>query len=312
MLGIDEAGRGPVLGPMVYGVAFSPISRVKDLKGMGFADSKTLSEDKRERLFGVIQREAAAGGEGMLGHEADVLSATIISGAMLGRERTSLNALAFESTCKLIQGVLGRGVNLAEAYIDALGDTTKHKDRLSERFPGVRFVVETKADATYPIVSAASIVAKVTRDRALKDFVFEEELPASGAAAGGDNGSSSSGGAGTISTQFGSGYPADPETKRWLEANVDPVFGFPSLVRFSWSTCNPLLENHAVPVKFECDADDGGLGQMRLSFGTKAAGNAPGAAAGVPPAGVATAQSSGTGRHSFFRARKLQRVQMAF
>jgi hypothetical protein len=46
---------------------------------------------------------------------------------MLGRERTSLNVLAFDSTCALIEGVLARGVNLAEAYIDALGDTTKHK-----------------------------------------------------------------------------------------------------------------------------------------------------------------------------------------
>lgn len=46
---------------------------------------------------------------------------------MLGRERVSLNALAFESTCALIEAVLARGVNLAEAYIDALGDTTKHK-----------------------------------------------------------------------------------------------------------------------------------------------------------------------------------------
>lgn len=46
---------------------------------------------------------------------------------MLARDRVSLNALAFESTCKLIEAVLARGVNLAEAYIDALGDTTKHK-----------------------------------------------------------------------------------------------------------------------------------------------------------------------------------------
>lgn len=49
------------------------------------------------------------------------------AGKMLGRERTSLNALAFESTCKLVEGVLAAGVNLAEAYIDALGDTTKHR-----------------------------------------------------------------------------------------------------------------------------------------------------------------------------------------
>lgn len=92
---------------MVYAVAWEPISRAKDLKAMcvwgrmplppheraaryrphaatlvqaptcrGFADSKTLTEEKRERLYETIQREA-----GVLGHEADVLSAALISGA---------------------------------------------------------------------------------------------------------------------------------------------------------------------------------------------------------------------------------------
>lgn len=120
------------------------------------------------------------------------------AGKMLSSTRVSLNALAFDSTCKLIEGVLNRGVNLAEAFIDALGDTTRHKasseiepavwpmpgllplalanhcrcfrvrsavvccsvhclqERLSERFPGVQFTVEAKADATYPIVSAGA------------------------------------------------------------------------------------------------------------------------------------------------------------
>ncbi|PSC74097.1 ribonuclease H2 subunit A [Micractinium conductrix] len=282
VLGIDEAGRGPVLGPMVYATAFAPISRLKELKAMGFADSKTLSEEKRDRLYEALLKEP-----GLLGHEADVLSAAVISGKMLSRDRVSLNALAFDSTCKLIDGVLARGVNLAEAYIDALGDTTKHKDRLSQRFPGVMFTVEAKADATYPIVSAASIVAKVTRDRAVKHFVLEEGVE-------------------SISTHFGSGYPADPDTKKWLEASIDPVFGFPSLVRFSWSTCNPLLDQHGVPVKFECDADDDAVpyGQRTLAFGGSGGG-------GVQPAGSAPA-SSGAGRHSYFRARKLHRAQLAF
>lgn len=74
---------------------------------------------------------------------------------------------------------------------------------------------------------AASIVAKVTRDRTLRDFVLGEM------AASLDGGSSSSDGcAAALSTQFGSGYPADPQTKRWLEASINRVFGFPSLVRF--------------------------------------------------------------------------------
>ena len=48
-----------------------------------------------------------------------------------------------------------------QAFIDTLGDPGRHKARLSERFPGIKFVVEKKADSKFPIVSAASIVAKV-------------------------------------------------------------------------------------------------------------------------------------------------------
>jgi hypothetical protein len=70
---------------------------------------------------------------------------------------------------------------------------------------------------------AASIVAKVTRDRALRDFVIQEAgLPGAPAPAAEV----------AAATKFGSGYPADPDTKAWLQVSIDPVFGFPSLVRF--------------------------------------------------------------------------------
>ena len=66
----------------------------------------------------------------------------------------------------------------------------------------------------------------------------------------------------------------------------------------SWSTCSPLLEQHAAAVTFECDADDAPPGQQTLSFG----------APGAPVAPCSAAASSGAGRHSYFRARKLQRA----
>jgi ribonuclease H2 subunit A len=47
---------------------------------------------------------------------------------------------------------------------------------------------------------------------------------------------------------FGSGYPGDERTKQWLNGHLDPVFGFPSIVRFSWSTCSRLLDESAVNV----------------------------------------------------------------
>jgi ribonuclease H2 subunit A len=57
-LGIDEAGRGPVLGPMVYAAAFCPINQKESLGKIGFADSKALTEAQRDALFLKIQKNS--------------------------------------------------------------------------------------------------------------------------------------------------------------------------------------------------------------------------------------------------------------
>jgi len=82
------------------------------------------------------------------------------------------------------------------------------QDKLSREFPGIKFTVCPKADSLFPIVSAASIAAKVYRDRSLEGHVDIEGLH---------------------TTEFGSGYPADPETKTWLEKHTNPVFGYDHL-----------------------------------------------------------------------------------
>lgn len=84
---------------------------------------------------------------------------------------------------------------------------------------------ESKADDKYPVVSAASIVAKVSRDLQLNTWVFKEEQ-----AAGFE-----------FDHNFGCGYPSDPKSKVWLNKHSDAVFGFPSLVRFSWKTCKDMI-----------------------------------------------------------------------
>ncbi len=53
-----------------------------------------------------------------------------------------------------------------------------------------------------------------------------------------------------FSRVFGCGYPGDPKTKEWLQQSFDPVFGFPSIVRFSWKTCVNILEAKKAQIKW--------------------------------------------------------------
>lgn len=223
---MDEAGRGPVLGPMVYGISYAPLSRKQLLVDLGCADSKSLTEKKRDEIFDDICKHNDS-----IGWAIEAISPNVIANSMYRRTKVSLNEVSMISAIKLIQGAIEAGVNVAEIYVDTVGKPESYQARLKSIFPGVKIVVAKKADATYPIVSAASICAKVSRDHAIRAWRFRE----------GD----------CIGTEYGSGYPTDPMTKNWLSANVDAVFGFPQLVRFSWSTAEQILESKALAVEWE-------------------------------------------------------------
>ncbi|BGP19115.1 hypothetical protein JCM10213_008038 [Rhodosporidiobolus nylandii] len=233
MLGVDEAGRGPALGPQVYGIAFCKLSYADSLKELGFADSKTLTDPLREELFKVI-----------LEHKEDVkyactvMSPGDISAGMLRRTPYNLNAQSHDCTINLIREVLEKGYNLKECYVDTVGPAADYQAKLSGFFPTVSFTVTSKADALFPIVSAASIVAKVTRDRILEDWTFAE--PGVGEGEEGD-----------AARLFGSGYPSDPKTVAWLQDNFDPVFGFPNVARFSWAPVRNALQKKGAACKWD-------------------------------------------------------------
>ncbi len=79
----------------------------------------------------------------------------------------NLNAQATDATVELVRGVLARGVNVRELFVDTIGAPHTHQARLARAFPGIAVTVAKKADALFPCVSAASVCAKVTRDAAL-------------------------------------------------------------------------------------------------------------------------------------------------
>lgn len=279
LMGIDEAGRGPVLGPMVYGCLYCPCSYQQTLATLNFADSKTLKEEKREELFEDLKVNDS------VGWAVDVIDPRELSAKMLNKNKINLNEISHDSAIGLITRILNIGVLLTEVYLDTVGDAEKYRAKLSERFPSIKFVVSKKADSLYPVVSGASIVAKVTRDRTLREWIFEETAE-------------------NMHRNFGSGYPGDPETKAWLTDHKHMIFGFPSLVRFSWGTCTSHFKD-IVEVLWESDEMDGddsssrsGKRQLKLSnIGFTSSKRRS-----------EEIESSGKGRCKFFEARKLEQL----
>ncbi|KAF8808714.1 ribonuclease HII [Phlegmacium glaucopus] len=240
ILGVDEAGRGPVLGPLVYGVAYCPAAYQEKMEELGFADSKTLTAATRSTLLDILSSDPPN-----LGWSVRVVSPQAISSGMLRRPPTNLNRQSEDATILLIREVLAKGIELSEVYVDALGTTTTYERYLSSLFPGISFTVTTKADSKFKIVGAASVAAKVTRDACIEGWHFEES----------DDQTKQ-----TWDSQLGSGYPSDPNTQAWLKTAVDPVFGFPSIVRFSWTTVKVILDKSAHPVKW---TDEGQASLMK-------------------------------------------------
>uniref|UniRef100_A0A915HF45 Ribonuclease n=1 Tax=Romanomermis culicivorax TaxID=13658 RepID=A0A915HF45_ROMCU len=217
IVGIDEAGRGPVLGPMVYGAGICLSGKETDLaNNLCVADSKTLTDEKRRSIFDSMQNEPHCQ---HFAYILEILSPYYISTSMLRRSKYNLNEISHDTATKLV-------------YVDTVGQPESYQKKLETRFPMVDFCVSKKADSLYPVVSAASICAKVTRDKIIDEWKCEEF---SDRAENEDK-----------NPIWGSGYPSDPTTKKFMDENLHPIFGYPTLVRFSWATTQELLEKKGV------------------------------------------------------------------
>ncbi|KHJ48076.1 ribonuclease HII [Trichuris suis] len=230
-LGVDEAGRGPVLGPMVYAVGICETTELGRLELLGVKDSKQLTEETRCSIFDKLVTDHSDA----FSYGLKILPAAFISKAMLGRVKYNLNEISHDAAIELIEAALRNDVKVEKVYVDTVGPAETYARKLSSRFPLLDIVVSKKADSLYPIVSAASICAKVTRDKQLRDN-FKELIDAG--------------------INVGSGYPSDPATVEYLQTCVDPIFGFNSFVRFSWSTARELLQKKAVSVVWEDDEEE--------------------------------------------------------
>ncbi|KAI0518451.1 ribonuclease H2 subunit A [Xylaria bambusicola] len=250
VLGVDEAGRGPVLGPMVYGVFYLPIPQSEPLlkETHHFDDSKVLTPAVRSSLMGSLCTADTDLHE-TCGWAISSLSARDIGANMMrpGGATYNLNAQAMDATAALIQGVMARGVNVREIYVDTIGQPATYQKRLESVFPTVKITVAKKADSLYPCVSAASVCAKVTRDAALE--VLYEAWVKNGKEQNADGDEAAE------VLSWGSGYPSDARCVAWLKQNMHPIFGWGPECRFSWGTAKDMLEAKG-GVKVEWPADD--------------------------------------------------------
>lgn len=227
------------------------------MKSMDFADSKQLTEEKREEIF-----EKLVSGEcSNIGWFTKILSPVTISNGNFRRAKYNLNALSHDTAIELIHLAISNGINVSEVYVDTVGPKDKYEAKLKSIFPDIKKIkVENKADSLFHVVSAASICAKVTRDRILSTWKFPEDGPGTLHFVEMDGKKASKHQVRQPNeshwVNYGSGYPGDPNTKSFLSSNIDPIFGFPTFVRFSWSTVKVLLEDKALEVTWEEEEND--------------------------------------------------------
>ncbi|HLI45915.1 MAG TPA: ribonuclease HII [Geobacterales bacterium] len=203
-LGIDEAGRGPLIGPMVIaGCSFEEKDLLK-LKELGVKDSKQLSVRSREKLYHAILNLAK-------GYRIYIVSPKEIDDAV--SSKLKITGLEAQYMAKIISEIYADEIYIDSPMRDAARFLNMLKKYLGKEY---NIICEIKADETYIQVSAASILAKVTRDKEIK-FLQEKY---------GD---------------FGSGYPSDPRTVEFIKHCIEKN-ELPMEVRRTWKSLKRISE----------------------------------------------------------------------
>ncbi|MGZ5502270.1 MAG: ribonuclease HII [Halobacteriota archaeon] len=202
LAGVDEAGKGAVLGSLfVAGVSIDS-SALKYLERMGLKDSKVLSPKRREFLSKRIKKVCAVQLQEITAQQIDELRAILTMNDILVRGHA-------QSLRRLKPDV---------AFVDAADvDASRFSRRVTEESGINEVIAEHKADSNHAIVSAASIIAKVSRDTSIQTLQS------------------------SLGVDIGSGYPSDARTITFLKMWLDERGDFPPGTRRSWKTAQDLL-----------------------------------------------------------------------
>lgn len=208
--GVDEAGKGAVLGPMV--VAGVACDDPAVFETWGVRDSKTLTPKRREALFERIRASFPFAVVVISAEEIDSLRATATMNAIVARAHAT---------------VIDR-LRPSRAIVDACDvNPIRYREMVQASLHApCEILSEHKADENHSVVAAASIVAKVLRDRAVRDL------------------SDAFGG-------IGSGYPSDPATCTFLEGYIAANGSPPACARASWKTVAALMDRRSQASLFD-------------------------------------------------------------
>ena len=204
VLGIDEAGKGPVVGPLVVCGYLIDEKDESKLRGLGVKDSKLIPSKKRKEMYEKLKKIAK---------DYVILKIKAKEIDEL-RKTTNLNAIEIGKIQEIIKMLEPDKVIIDSMEVNCEGFEKKVRTKDDEE---KEFVCENYADDTYPVVSAASILAKVERDEVIEQLKKEHGFK-------------------------GSGYPSDERTinflKKWIMENKE----YPDFVRKSWLTAKILKE----------------------------------------------------------------------
>ncbi|KYC45360.1 MAG: Ribonuclease HII [Candidatus Methanofastidiosum methylothiophilum] len=206
--GVDEAGRGPVIGPLVVASISIPEEKLNEIESIQVKDSKKLTAKKRKELYSEIINLPGK-------YYFKILTPTFLNKQMKKYTLNHIELLAFKDA------ILGLKLPIKKAICDSCDvDSNRFslnlKDSLGEAFSSCEVIASHKAEDKFPIVAAASILAKVKRDDLIKKI--EEEAGIS----------------------FGSGYPRDPKTINFLKDYYKQNNSFPDFVRTEWKTLDNI------------------------------------------------------------------------
>jgi len=204
LLGIDEAGKGPVIGSMFVAGLVIDEEKLFDLAVMGVKDSKQLTLERREILAKKISKVAAD--QYILEVQPRIIDDL--------RQVMTMNDIMVRCFAQVLK-------ELSSAQRAILDAADVNEERFSDRVQKasgttMEILAEHKADQNHRVVSAASILAKVKRDQSIR------ELESS------------------LCCKIGSGYPSDPQTMDFLNQWVKENRELPSCARHTWSTAQRI------------------------------------------------------------------------